>query len=161
MSTHRLTASVLTLCLSLQACSSRPREFTPQLATAAPNQTEFNSAYAECQQLLVNGKLDGKGREASAAVGAGAGAGTAAVGAATATAVGGWTGVALASATVVLLPVAIIGGAWGMSRAKRSKKEHAIKTALQGCMHERGYEIAGWTKAPKAKGSSSGVKAGT
>ena len=100
-------------------------------------------------------------REASAAVGAGAGAGTAAVGAATATAVGGWTGVALASATVVLLPVAIIGGAWGMSRAKRSKKEHAIKTALKGCMHERGYDIAGWTKAPKAKGSSSAAKAGT
>ena len=156
-----MIAGVLVACLALEACSSRPREFTPQLATAAPNQAQFDSAYAECQQLLVNGKLDGKGREASAAVGAGAGAGTAAVGAATATAVGGWTGVALASATVVLLPVAIIGGAWGMSRAKRSKKEHAIKTALQGCMHERGYDIAGWTKAPKAKGSSSGVKAGT
>ena len=128
---------------------------------APASQSEFDAVYATCQQLLVDGKLDGKGREASAAVGAGAGAGTAAVGAATATAVGGWTGVALASATVVLLPVAIIGGAWGMSRAKRSKKEHAIKTALQGCMHERGYDIAGWTKVPKAKGSSSGVKAGT
>ena len=156
-----MIAGVLVACLALEACSSRPREFTPQLATAAPNQAQFDSAYAECQQLLVNGKLDGKGREASAAVGAGAGAGTAAVGAATATAVGGWTGVALASATVVLLPVAIIGGAWGMSRAKRSKKEHAIKTALQGCMHERGYDIAGWTKAPKAKVSSYPVKTGT
>src|SRR6187401_3514246 len=129
-------AGVLVACLALEACSSRPREFTPQLATAAPNQAEFDSAYAECQQLLVNGKLDGKGREA-----------TAAVGAATATAVGGWTGVALASATVVLLPVAIIGGAWGMSRAKRSKKEHAIKTALEGCLRERGYQVAGWSKA--------------
>ena len=153
-------AGVLVACLALEACSSRPREFTPQLATAASNQAEFESNFAECQQLLVNGKLDGSGREGSAAVGAGAGAGTAAVGAATATAVGGWTGVALASATVVLLPVAIIGGAWGMSRAKRSKKEHAIKTALQGCMHERGYEIAGWTKAPKTKASGSPVKSG-
>ncbi len=86
------------------------------------------------------------------AAGAGAGAGTAAVGGAAAAAAGGWGGVALASATIVLLPFAVVGGAWGMSRMKRTRKERAIKTALQGCLKERGYEVAGWEKAPKARG---------
>jgi hypothetical protein len=148
---HKMIAAVAIGCLALEACSSRPREFTPQLATAAPDQAQFDSAYATCQQLLVSGKLDRNGRQGSAAAGVGAGAGTAAVGAATATAVGGWSGVALASATIVLLPFAVLGGAWGMSRMKRARKEHAIKTALQGCLHERGYEVAGWSKAARDK----------
>jgi hypothetical protein len=58
---------------------------------------------------------------------------------------------AIASATVVLLPVALIGGAFGMSRIKRGKKERAIQAAMTGCLAERGYTVAGWTKAPKAE----------
>jgi hypothetical protein len=68
--------------------------------------------------------------------------------------------VALASATIVLLPFAVLGGAWGMSRAKRAEKEHAIKTALQGCLHERGYEVASWMKAPKNKVPARAVESG-
>jgi len=143
--------AVLVLCLAIEACSSKPRDFTPQLTSAPISQPEFDAAFATCQDLLVHGKLDAEGRSGSAAVGAGAGAGTAAVGGAAAAAAGGWGGVALASATIVLLPVAVIGGAWGMSRMKRAKKEHAVKTALQGCLRERGYEVAGWEKAPKKK----------
>ena len=33
-----------------------------------------------------------------------------------------------------------------MSKMKRNKKEKAIKTALTGCLHERGFEVAGWSK---------------
>ena len=147
---HRsITAGALILSVALQGCSSRPREFEPRLATAAANQAEFDAAYANCQQLLVAGKLDSSGRGSSAAVGAGAGAGTAAVGGAAATAMGGYGGLALASATVVLLPFAVLGGAWGMARAKRAKKERVIKAALSGCLRERGYQVAEWTKAAK------------
>lgn len=153
-------AGILAAGLLLEGCSSRPREFTPQLANPASSQGEFDAAFATCKQLLVEGKLDRNGRAGSAAAGAGAGAGTAAVGAATATAIGGWSGVALASATVVLLPFAVLGGAWGMSRAKRADKEHAIKTALQGCLHDRGYEVVSWIKAPKSKASSGPVENG-
>jgi hypothetical protein len=32
---------------------------------------------------------------------------------------------------------------------KRARKERAIKSALQGCLHERGYEIAGWSRTEK------------
>ncbi len=56
---------------------------------------------------------------------------------------------AIASATVVLLPVALIGGAWGMSKIKRNKKEKAIKAAMSGCLEERGFTVAGWTKTGK------------
>lgn len=140
----------LVACLTLQACSSRPREFTPMLAAAtAAKQAEFDAAYATCQQLLVTGKLDSSGRSSSAGAGAAAGAATAAAGGTAAAAAGGYAGLAAASATVVLLPFAILGGAWGMSRMKRAKKERAIKTAIEGCLRERGYQVAGWSKAVK------------
>ena len=136
-------------CLVLESCSSRPREFTPALAVTPASQAQFDSDYATCQELLVAGKLDKSGRTGSAAVGAAAGAGTAAVGGATAAAVGGYAGLAAASATIVLLPFAVVGGAWGMSKMKRAKKEQAIKTAMEGCLRDRGYEVAGWSKTGK------------
>ena len=151
MKNRGITAGLLACCVMLQACSSRPREFTPQLTMPPPSQSEFETAYATCQQLLVGGKLDASGRAHSATAGVGAGAGTAAVGGATAAAVGGYGGLAVASATIVLLPFAILGGAWGMAKMKRAKKERAIKTALAGCLQERGYEVADWSLAPKKK----------
>jgi hypothetical protein len=30
---------------------------------------------------------------------------------------------------------------------KRAKKERAIKAAMEGCLKERGYEVAGWSKS--------------
>lgn len=145
---REITGLVLMCSLSLEACSSRPREFRPTLAPAV-NEANFQAAYDTCQQLLVDGKLNASGRRKSLAAGAGAGAGTAAVGGTAAAMAGGWGGVALASATVVLLPFAVIGGAWGMSRMKRAKKERAIKVAMEGCLQERGFQVAGWSKAIK------------
>src|SRR3954471_4428379 len=139
--------ATLICCLGLEGCSSRPREFTPSLAAAPQSQVQFDAAYAECQQLLVAGKLDMSGRGGSAAAGAAAGAGTAAGGGGAAAAAGGYAGLAAASATIVLLPFAIVGGAWGMSRMKRAKKERAIKAAITGCLQERGYQVASWSKA--------------
>ena len=146
----RVAVCALVPCLALQACSSRPREFTPTLATVGASQAEFDAAFATCQQLLIAGKLDSAGRSGSAAAGAAAGAGTAMAGGTAAAAVGGYAGLAAASATIVLLPFAILGGAWGMSKIKRAKKERAIKTALEGCLTERGYQVAGWSRAVKA-----------
>jgi hypothetical protein len=144
----RLIAFALVGCVSLEACSSRPRDFEPMLATPSANPAEFQSAFATCRQLLASGKLDSSGRAGSLGAGAGAGAGTAAVGGTAAAVAGGWGGVALASATVVLLPFAVVGGAWGMSRMKRAKKERAIKTAMEGCLQERGFHVAGWSRSP-------------
>lgn len=144
---NRLIACALIGSFTLEACSSRPRNFTPVLSTPTVGQADFESVYATCRELLAAGKLSASGRSSSLAAGAGAGAGTAAVGGTAAAVAGGWGGVALASATVVLLPFAIVGGAWGMSRMKRARKERAIKTALGGCLQDRGYHVASWSKA--------------
>jgi hypothetical protein len=143
--------------LLIQGCSSRPREFNPTLAAATTDQAAFDSAYATCTRLLADGKLDQNGRTASLGGGAAVGATTAAVGMGTATAIGGYGGLAAASATIVLLPFAIVGGAWGMAKMKRAKKEKFIKTAMGGCLHERGYDVAGWEIVKKRAVSGSAV----
>jgi hypothetical protein len=146
--------------LFVQGCSSRPREFNPTLAAANSDHVAFDQAYATCNQLLVDGRLDQNGRSVSLGGGAAAGATTAAVGAGTAAAIGGYGGLAAASATIILLPFAVVGGAWGMAKMKRAKKEKAIKTAMSGCLHERGYDVAGWVKATKRKpGTSTAIAA--
>ena len=147
--TKKIALSALIACMSLQACSSKPREFTPALAAAPASQTQFDEDYATCQQLLVAGKLDANGRVASAGAGAAAGVATAAAGGTAAVAAGGYAGLAAVGATVVLLPFAILGGAWWMSKMKRAKKEEVIKAAMGGCLQERGYQVASWSKGGK------------
>jgi hypothetical protein len=56
---------------------------------------------------------------------------------------------AVLGATMVALPFAIVGGAWGMSKIKRHNKEKAIRLAMTGCLHDRGYDVANWQRAPK------------
>lgn len=149
----KIVSGALVAALCLSACSSRPREFRPTLAAPAADAAQFDAALAGCQQLFVQGKLDTSGRSSSGVAGAATGATTAAVGGAAAATAGGYAGLAAAAATVVLLPFAVLGGAWGMSRVKRTKKERAIKTALGGCLRDRGYEVVEWVptgrKVPK------------
>ena len=70
-------------------------------------------------------------------------------GAALASSAGLYGGMAVASATVVLLPFAEVGGAWMMANAKRSKKEKAIQAVMAGCLTERGHTIVSWEKTGK------------
>jgi len=140
---------ILAASVAVQGCSSRPREFTPTLAAAPADQAAFDTAYAACSQLLVDGKLTRDGRLASAGAGAAAGGTAAVLGGATAAAVAGYGGLAVASATIVLLPFVVVGGAVGMAKAKRAKKEKAIRTAMTGCLAERGYYVSEWEKVKK------------
>ena len=134
------------MALLLEACSSRPREFTPTLGIAAPDQARFDAAYAECKQLFVAGKIDSNGRLGSGAAGVAAGGAVGVAGGAAAASAGLYGAAAVASATLVLMPVAVIGGAVGMAKIKRHKKEKAIQQAMSGCLRDRGYEVAGWEK---------------
>jgi hypothetical protein len=135
----------------LGACSSRPREFTPSLGVVPPDQAKFEAAYADCKQLFVTGKLDRNGRLGSGGAGAAAGGAVGVAGTAAATSAGLYGGMAVMSATLVLMPVAIVGGAIGMAKIKRHKKEQAIQRVMGGCLHDRGYDVASWAKAPKSK----------
>ena len=139
-----LTVTAVIWALSLQACSSRPREFAPALATTPSDQNSFEAAFSECRQLLADGKLDTHGHLASGGAGAAAGVTTAAVGGTAAAVAGGWTGLAVASATIVLLPFAAVGGAWKMAKTKKNRKEKAIQQAMAGCLTGRGYPVVGW-----------------
>jgi len=143
--------AAVSMALLLEACSSRPREFTPALGIAPTDQARFDAAYAECKQLFVAGKLDSNGRLGSGAAGAAAGGAVGVAGGAAAASAGIWGGAAVASATLVLMPVAVIGGAVGMAKIKRHKKEMAIQRAMAGCLHDRGYQVASWQKAPKIR----------
>ena len=156
---RNVTVALLGVALCLAGCSSRPRQFQPMLAAppagqASFDQAAFDRAYATCSELLVAGKLDKNGRLASAGAGAAAAGTTAVVGGATAAAVAGYGGLAVASATIVLLPFALVGGAVGMAKAKRAKKEKAIKTAMTGCLAERGYVVTDWVRAKKTSGAA-------
>jgi len=139
------------LAMLLQACSSRPREFTPTLGIAPSDQSKFDAAYAECKQLFVTGKLDTNGRLASGGAGAAAGGAVGLAGGAAAASAGLWGATAVMSATLVLMPVAVIGGAIGMAKVKRHRKEAAIQRTMSGCLRDRGYQIASWQKAPKTR----------
>ncbi len=132
--------------MTLSGCSSRPREFAPQLATPPASSAALDASIAECSQLLIAGKLDRSGRVGSGAAGAAAGGAVAVAGGAAATSMVPAVGMALASATIVLMPFVALGGAWGMAKMKRAKKERVIKTAMAGCLHERGHQVTGWEK---------------
>jgi hypothetical protein len=137
------------LSLMVQGCSSRPREFRPLLAAAPASQAAFDAAVNECTSLLVAGKLDSNGRLGSAGAGAAAGSAVAVGGAALASSAGLYGGMAVASATIVLLPFVALGGAWGMAKMKRTKKENAVKRAMSGCLAERGHQVVDWAKVDK------------
>lgn len=121
------------------------------LAATPASQAEFDSAVAQCSALLVAGKLDRDGRVGSAGAGAAAGGAIAVAGGAAASSAGLYGGMAVASATIVLLPFVAIGGAWGMAKIKRAKKEAAIKQAMSGCLAERGHTVVEWTKIERRK----------
>ena len=151
---HKILIATTAAAFLLEGCSSRPRTFAPTLAApqsvqAGFDQAAFDQAHATCTQLLVAGKLDQNGRLASAGVGAAASGAAMAVGTASAAAVAGYSGLAVLAATVVLLPFAAIGGAVGMAKMKRAKKEKVIKAAMTGCLAERGYAVSGWEKAAR------------
>ena len=142
-------ATAIAATLLLQACSSRPREFNATLAAPPTDNAAFDAALATCKQLFVTGKLDSDGRLASGAAGAAVGGATALAGGAAATSAGMYAGAAVASATIVLIPFVALGGAYGLAKAKQKRKERTIQRAMSGCLMERGYQVAGWTRAPK------------
>ena len=151
---HGYVITMTAAALIVQGCSSRPRTFAPTIGAAPSGQASFDQAafdqaYATCTQLLVTGKLDQSGKLASAGVGAAASGAAMAAGPASAAAVAGYSGLAVLGATIVLLPFVAIGGAVGMAKMKRAKKEKAIKTAMTGCLAERGYTVTSWEKVAK------------
>ena len=147
---NKATLLALTAALTLQACSSRPRQFSPVLQAAPADAAAFDASYRECHALAADGKLKSDAL-ASGGGGAAAGAATGAAGAAIATGSAGWGGFAVMGATLVLAPFAIAAGAWGVAKSKKTKKEKAIQSAAASCLQQNGYEVVGWELASRSE----------
>ncbi|GAA3997062.1 hypothetical protein [Sphingomonas humi] len=137
---------VLSAALACSACSSRPRSFAPQLAAPASDPQAFDAAWMRCRAEVAARTDQRTGRFGSAAAGAAAGTGASlAVGAATAGTYATYGGAAAAvGATIIAAPIALVGGAWGLSKIKKTKKEKAIKAATAQCMTAAGYPVRDW-----------------
>jgi hypothetical protein len=153
---------LLATALVTVGCSTRPREFTPQLAAPAPAAAAAEAprlppqeAVAACRTMVAAGKRSdfaGTATAAGAGVATAYGAGLLAAGGGGAgLAEGIAAGVAGATTMVLIAPVAI----WGISRAIRAGKEKEIKAAMAQCLLEHGYRVDKWERAPRAVAASS------
>ena len=145
----RKNLSIVAVCAVLLAgCSSRPRNFAPQLSAAPANETAYETVLQECRAQAAASVGKNAGRLGSAAGGAAIGAGTgvaagAAAGSAASSAMFA-SAAAAAAAMVVVAPVAAIAGAWGISKIKKNKKERTIKAAMTECLAKSGYSVGSW-----------------
>jgi hypothetical protein len=155
------------LCAALVAaslstgCSTRPREFTPELsagpaaptasaaAAEAPARLPPEQAVAACQTMVAAGKRSnfaGNAAATGAGVAAAYGAGLMAAGGGAAAGAGLAEGIAAAvagGATMMLVaPVAIFGA----SRMIRAGKEKELKAATARCLLEHGYSVDKWER---------------
>ncbi len=138
---------LLMAALAVQACSSRPREFSPTLQAAPADQAAYLLAYQDCRAQIAAGKLSRDNVLASGGAGAAAGVATGAVGAAAAGSTTSFVGgMAAAGATIIAAPVVAVIGAWGLAKSKKLKKERAIQQAIAQCLDGRGYQVADWVR---------------
>lgn len=158
-------AATLMLLLILQAgCSTRPRDFKPNIAVAPVNQDVGMRDFAVCKMMVDRGIRGNYAQQAIAltpvTAGATAGfaasfaAGIAAAGQVTANAVvtlgtGGLvtpTTTAASASTTLTTVVPILGAAASVAIAAGVKKgnEKKVKRALGSCMQQYGHEVATW-----------------
>lgn len=131
--------------VTLAGCSSKPRNFAPVMAAPPADASAYEAQWLSCREQVAATAKQGSGRLASAAGGAAAGVGGAvAVGTSAGASAGMVGAMAAATATVILAPIAIVGGAWGVSKIKKTKKEKAIKAATADCMAQAGYAVDKW-----------------
>ena len=117
------------------------------MAAPPADQKAYEAQWLACREQVAANVKGGSGRAASAVGGAAVGAGASvAVGAAASTATYASYGAAAAAlgATILMAPIAAIGGAWGISKIKKTKKEKAIKVATADCMAKAGYSVDRW-----------------
>lgn len=134
-------------------CSSKPRNFAPVLTAAPADEQAYESRWLACRDEVRVTTKNGSERGVSAVGGVAAGAGgAAAVGAATAGTYAGYAAAGAAiGATIIAAPLALVGGAWGISKIKKTKKEKRIKAATADCLAKAGYSVDKWRVMKKSE----------
>ena len=142
----------------LAACASTPRDFQPALAQAPTDPAAYEETFGRCRTAVAAGQRRNFSNGVGGSVGAGAaatGAGAAATSAAL-LAAGATAGEAVVVGALLLPYMLVLApvGAYGYSRAKRSRKETEIKHAMELCLLENGYRVAEWRLADKPAASA-------
>jgi hypothetical protein len=141
----------------LAACASTPRDYVPRLAAEAGDPAAYAQTFDSCRTAVASGQRRNFGSSVAGSVGAGAAAtaGGAAATSAAVLAAGATVGEA-ALIGALLLPYMLVlapVGAFGYSRAKRSRKETEIKHAMELCLLENGYRVSEWSLVKPAPGA--------
>jgi hypothetical protein len=140
---------LILLALSLTACSTTPRNYSPVLAATSPPDDAFTGVVERCTTLVDAGVRANFGNQSlgTAAVGTAAAYGTGAVAMAGAgSTLAGALGAA--SVAVVAMPVVGILVGVGYSRRVRAGREREIQAAMSTCLAESGYQVEGWNPVP-------------
>jgi hypothetical protein len=154
-----MRAAALMLMLVLQTgCSTRPRDFKPNIAVAPLNQDVQTRDFAVCKMMVDRGVKGDFSKQAAAlapgAIGATAGFGVAY--AATVTAfsnatVSALTGGAAATSSTAgaatlstALPIVGAVASVAVAAAVKSGNEKKVKSALGACMKEYGHDVTTW-----------------
>jgi hypothetical protein len=143
---------VIAIVTLASGCSTRPREFRANVVASPPVERNFDTDMRQCQVMVRKGiKKDFRRTAAQVVAGAGGGlvVGTAVAGvaAANATTLSGAFGAASAGGAAMSVGGPLI--AFGVSRMIRTGREKKYRAALETCLGEYGYQVAGWEKQKK------------
>lgn len=142
---------VMSAALSVAACSTVPRSYTPILADPGSADAEFAAVVEQCSTLVDAGIRTGfrDSGIASAATGVAAGYGAGAVIFTTAAAGESLAGLAAASSVAIwAMPVVGILVAHGYSRRARARRESELQSAMTVCLSEYDYDVVDWHRVP-------------
>jgi hypothetical protein len=140
-------ATTLMLLVVLAGCSTKPRDFRPNLAVAPVNQDVQTRDFAVCKMMVDRGVRGNFAKQAAAltpgVVGTTAGATISFVAAST------------AGAATLSTALPIVGGAASVAIAAGLKRgnEKKVKSALGVCMKEYGHDVTDW-KVDRSKPSA-------
>jgi hypothetical protein len=143
MTYHRVIATLAILSIA-SGCSTRPRNFAPQIAMPIADTIGFERDYRTCAELVAQGRASDFKAAAATMGAAGAGVlGGAAVSVASVSAVG-LTGAGMV-ATAALPGIGFLAG-FAATRMIRSGKERKFKRRMEACLGEYGYTVGDWTR---------------
>ena len=143
--------TVAAAAVALSGCSTRPREFSAELAGPVAERGTYRQTFADCRAMVRAGHSHDFKATAATALATGAGTVGSAMAMVGAGVVGPFTAGAGAVAATAALPIVGVLAGFGVSRAIRSGKERKYKRAMGTCLDEYGYTVASWDNIGKKK----------
>lgn len=153
----RSTFLLVTLALTLAACSTAPRSFYPVIgdppAATLTSSPALDAAMQTCLEEFPDGTIElHETRLASASVGTAAGYATGAVVFMSVADASLAATVIAAEASMVAMPAVGLLAATLYSRNVRARREREIQAELATCLLRHGFVVERWERAPPSAG---------